>query len=370
MTKPIGLYVHIPFCVRKCNYCDFCSVSEREHEMQKYVDVLISEIESYKTKNVLLDTVFIGGGTPSLLSPKLFEALVRAIFQSFNVTSDAEFSVEANPGTLTREKLALYKSLGVNRLSLGVQSVHENELKMLGRIHTYDEFLVTYNMARELGLDNINVDLMYGIPYQTVASFERTLESVISLSPEHISCYGLIIEEGTPFFKYKDKLPLPTEDEECDMYYLADSKLEACGYVHYEISNYSKPNKFCRHNLKYWKDEEYIGVGLSAHSYFENTRYYNSDVFSEYYENFSAKYEYENRGCNKDPFEYVMLAMRLSDGLFLSQYEEIFGTSFLSGREEKISLYISQGLMLLSDDRLSLTPKGFYVSNSILTELL
>ncbi len=371
-TKPIGLYVHIPFCKRKCNYCDFCSKPADEEFIALYIKSLIKEIESYKGKNkIKLDTVFIGGGTPSILNAELFEKTVDAIRENFDVMPCTEFTVEVNPGTLDEIKIQKYKKCGVNRISIGLQSIHENETKTLGRIHSFDEFKEAYSMVKNEVTDNINVDLMYGIPYQTKKSFEETLSAVKELSPAHISVYGLIIEEGTPFFDDRKKLPLPTEDDECDMYALADEYLSSCGYTHYEISNYAKDGMESKHNLRYWKDEEYIGVGIAAHSYYQGERYHNTDNFSEYFSTPCVNYKQEGT-CKKekDPSEYAMLALRLSEGFSLLEYKKLFGKDFAEGKEELLALYMKEDLLKIEKDRIFLTSKGFYLSNTIMAELI
>ena len=371
-TKTVGLYVHIPFCKRKCNYCDFCSVSDADKYYGQYIENLCLEIKSYKREpKIALDSIFFGGGTPSLLLPLDFEKIVKAIKKSFIVLENAEFTVEINPATVNSEKIAAYKSAGVNRISIGVQSIHENELKKLGRIHSYNDFLDTYKMLRDGGIGNINVDLMYGIPNQTSDSFAETLKSIASLSVEHISCYGLIIEEGTPFFRDAAKLALPGEDEEYAMYDSAFNILTGLGYNQYEISNYAKRGYECRHNLKYWKNEEYIGVGIAAHSYFDGVRFGATESFFEYFDGYGEKYRKVESGRRQlDPFEYAMLALRLSCGMNLCEYKRLFGRDFLSGKEELVKRFADMGLIKLDGNRLSLTHKGFYVSNSILSELL
>ena len=372
ITDKRGLYLHIPFCIRKCNYCDFCSFAlDSVDWRERYIDRLCEEIASYKEQKIAVDSIFIGGGTPSLLTPSELEKIVLAARECFDISEDCEFTVEANPKTLTKEKLCNFVRLGVNRLSIGLQSIHENELKMLGRIHNFDDFLYSYNLARDCGIENINIDLMYGIPEQTIDSFAETLRKIIELSPEHISLYGLILEEGTPFFKMQDSLPLPTEDSECDMYYLAARMLSEAGYYHYEISNYAKKSRQCRHNLKYWRCLEYIGVGLSAYSYFEGRRFGNSDNINEYFDLPVANYNYNGKLDKSDlAYEYVMLGLRLAEGFSLSEYRAKFGEDFLLGREKLIDRFINAGYITLNDDRIALTESGFYVSNSILTELI
>lgn len=367
-----GLYVHIPFCLKKCNYCDFCSFSNlSEKEKSDYVNSLISEISGYKREEkIKADTVFFGGGTPSLLSVSDFEKITDALRESFDIDINSEFTLELNPKTVTREKLKAFIACGVNRISIGLQSIHENEQKMLGRIHNYSDFEEAYFMAREAGIKNISVDLMYGIPLQTKNSFGETLKKVISLSPEHISAYGLIIEEGTPFFEEHESLNLPSEDEECDMYDLARETLVQNGYRHYEISNYAKPGYESKHNLKYWKDKEYIGFGVSAYSYFEGARFGNTKSLADYISEPKVKINREVISKKDEAYEYAMLALRLSDGISLHEYKEKFGESFLSGREEKIRRFSEFGLLLLTDEKLCLSEKGFYLSNNVISELL
>ena len=371
-AKPIGLYVHIPFCLKKCAYCDFCSFINADFPQKaEYIDALCREIDSYLGKGISLDSIFFGGGTPSLLSGEEFAKIVSHIRTAFSLSDDLEFTVEANPKTLTREKLIAYMNEGVNRISLGLQSANSNELSSLGRIHSYEEFVESYMLVRDVGIDNLNVDLMYGIPEQTADSFKATLEKVCELSPEHISVYGLILEEGTPLYKSVDKYRMPTEDEECDMYYLAADFLRAKGYSHYEISNYAKVGLECRHNLKYWRCDEYIGVGLAAYSYFDGKRYGNTTDKEVYLSTPSEIIIYEEKStAESEAYEFVMLGLRLLRGISLSEYKTKFGVDFVKGREEKIQNLLELGYISLTEDNLSLTERGFYVSNSILTSLL
>lgn len=371
-TDGIGLYLHFPFCVRKCNYCDFCSVPHCKDMAERYTARLIKEIRSYKRdERIKLSTLFFGGGTPSLMTVEQMEAVMTAVRESFCISTDAEASIEINPGTCTKEKLLAYKRMGINRISFGLQSVHQNEMKRLGRIHSLEEFTSAYTDARSVGFDNISVDLMYGIPEQTIQSFTATLDLVISLSPEHISVYGLIVEEGTPFFEDRERLDLPDEDTECDMYESACRMLGDTGYHHYEISNYAKPGFECRHNLKYWRDLEYIGVGASAYSYFEGFRFGNTRSIEEYISSDEPKYIYNERiDFESSAFEYSMMRLRLAEGLNLSEYEKTFGRPFIGENREAIERFTDMGLMSLTDGVLSFTERGFYLSNSVLSSIL
>ena len=372
-TDNIGLYVHIPFCIRKCAYCDFASFGGVSADVRaRYIDRLCKEIESYRRENKIgVDTVFFGGGTPSLLEPDELSHILEAIRRTFNVTPDAEITMEMNPGTVTADKVRAFSALGVNRASIGCQSFNENELKILGRIHNSALIYDAVSIVRGAGISNVSLDLMYGIPEQTAASFASTLREALSLSPSHLSVYGLILEEGTPFFDARDSLALPSEDEECDMYAHAARILGEQGFSHYEISNYARPGYECRHNLKYWRDEEYIGVGLAAYSYFGKKRYGNTSSLDEYISDDYVQYRYgECISDSDEAFEYVMMHFRLSEGFSLSDYRVRFGTDFLTGREALIERYRSLGYINISDDRIYLTESGFYISNTILSDLL
>ena len=371
-TEGIGLYVHIPFCVSKCKYCDFASFSNIGcAEKEEYVKRLISEIESYGGKRKKLNSIFFGGGTPSLLTIPQMQDICKAIKDTFEISSDCEFTVEVNPKTIDRGKLDFYKSIGVNRISIGMQSIHENELKYLGRIHSFDEFLDCYSMVIDAGISNINVDIMYGIPHQTKESFIETLKRVVLLEPAHISVYGLIIEPGTPFYENRDSLPIPSEDDEVEMYYDACGLLATGGYNHYEISNYAKPGFECRHNLKYWENKSFIGVGLSAYSYIEKLRYGNTKNFNEYLTADYAKYRTEDKvDAESERFEYVMMHLRLSSGISLREFRERFSSCFLDDVGDALKKYIDNGYVACSDDRVWLTEKGFYLSNSIIADIV
>ena len=373
-SKKLGLYVHIPFCVKKCNYCDFCSFADIESQKRtRYIERLCEEIASYKgrAEGYYIESIFFGGGTPSLLTSEEFEKITHALKNTFSFCRDIEFTLESNPKTITREKLSHYVSLGVNRLSIGVQSIHEKELHALGRIHTYEDARSSISIARECGIENINVDLMYAIPEQTRENFIATVDTVTALPITHISAYSLIVEENTPFGKNRDKLILPSEEDELFMVDYLHKKLQENGYTHYEISNYARAGKESRHNLLYWKMEEYIGLGLNAHSDFCGVRFSNTQSLDEYLsENYveyrvSASPDIEERA-----FEYAMLRLRLKDGLSLSEYEKRFGRPFLQNKEEYVKRCIKGGYLLLEGDILAFTEEGFYVSNEILREIL
>ena len=371
-TNGVGLYVHIPFCVNKCAYCDFCSFPyEKITDRSGYIESLCAEIRTYKNRGIFVDSIFFGGGTPSLLSGSEFEKIAHTIYETFDVARGVEFTIEANPKTLKEENLKDYIACGVNRISLGLQTIHQNELKKLGRIHKFDDFLSIYRLVRDLGIKNVSVDLMYGLPDQTPESFCATLDKIIELEPEHVSVYGLIVEEGTFLSDHLSEYRLPSEDEECDMYYLASEKLKKKGYRHYEISNYAKDGFSCKHNLKYWRNREYIGVGVAAYSYFESRRFGNSRDYDQYVSDYSLAREYDEKvDFETERYEYAMLALRLNEGFSVEEYKNLFGIDFLEGKEEFIKKLCDSGLLLIKNGRISLTEKGFYVSNSILSELL
>lgn len=340
--------------------------------MEAYIGRMCEEIETYRREEpIKVDTVFFGGGTPSLLPPMLFKRVVNKLRDTFDLSLDTEFTVEVNPKTVNDAILDCYKESGVNRLSIGLQSIHNNELKKLGRIHTFDDFEATLDSVLRHGITNVNVDLMYGIPDQTIKSFEETLLRVAMLPVTHLSIYGLILEEGTPLYEARDKVTFPSEDVECDMYELACKLMRERGFLHYEISNYSKEGYSCRHNLKYWHAEEYIGLGISAYSYFNGFRYGNSKIWKEYSGGYVGDYKYsEVIDIEAQKYEYVMLGLRLSEGISLTRYKRLFGLDFRNGREELLEKLSQARLINYSEDRLSLTEKGFYVSNSILSQLL
>ena len=378
--KHLGLYIHVPFCKQKCNYCDFysCASSER---VSSYINALITHIkaEAHLYKDYEIDSVFFGGGTPSLLEASDFKRIAEALKDSFNFSSNCEFTVEANPCTISREKLLSYKKSGVNRLSIGLQTTFDDKLRELGRIHTYGEFVENFNLARACGFDNISVDVMYSLPNQTVDELLQTLVAVCDLSPEHISSYCLKIEEKTVFGKIKDTLSLPSEDTEYEMYISMCALLEKRGYMQYEISNFAKAGRESRHNLKYWQSEEYVGFGPSAHSYVNGKRYYYSPNLSSYINSVEQSgtvekiYEDGENERNLDEIsqtdEYVMLKLRLSKGISEDEFFARFGMPLLE-KYPKITAYLDSGYMKKSNGSYSFTPKGFFVSNYIFTEIL
>ncbi len=380
--KRLGIYIHIPFCLSKCAYCDFNSAPAPDGScVTRYVNALIAHMERYRVgaKAYEPDTVFIGGGTPTSIPMDELIRLVKAVKRNFKLTKNVEFSIEANPATVTKEGLARLRRLGVNRLSFGLQSAHENELKVLSRLHSRQDFARSYKMARAAGFDNINIDLMFGIPYQTMESLMHTLHFVTRLGPEHISLYDLNIEPGTKFYRDYDQIApfLPDEDTEADMYLSAIEYLHSMGYYQYEISNFARPGRMCMHNLKYWNCEEYLGFGVSAHSYFNGNRF----AFTPDREKYCRAIEVpgspirltvENEAVEERERlgEYIMLRFRLTEGLDTREFIRRFGASFDALYGHKLSRFIKGGYMTYQGGRYALTPQGMFVSNYILSEIL
>ena len=368
-----GLYSHIPFCRKKCAYCDFYSLCDFRYE-DDYISALANHISLIRSDNdSVYDTVFIGGGTPSALSPSSLDKLFNSL-KELNISENAEISLEANPATLDSEKLKIISDGGVNRISLGLQSASDTELSVISRIHNYSEFLSTYELVRKY-VNNVNVDLMYGLPSQSIKSFENTLMSVSAISPEHISVYGLRIEDDTPFGKIKDSLVLPSEDNFSDMYLLATDILRSSGYSKYEISNFSKDGYECKHNLKYWQGYEYIGLGPCAHSYSDNVRYsYKRDIkgYIDSLKNsrFPEYDEYHILSSDDLLCERIMLSLRLARGLNTKELFRKFGKDILSDRKDEIDSLVSGGYAKKENDFIYLTDKGMLVSNYIISELL
>ncbi len=378
--KPLGLYIHIPFCVRKCLYCDFVSGKGTPEEMSRYVRAVLTEIEGYAplADRYQVDSVFFGGGTPSILRPVQLDMIMTQLRSLFSFAPDAEISLEANPGTLTDEKLKAYRRMGVNRLSLGLQSALDRELIMLGRIHYFRDFQESYRLAREAGFADINVDLMYALPRQTLADWAYSLEQTAALEPEHISAYSLIIEEGTPFYDTygtrKGQLLLPGEETERQMAAYAREFLGEKGYEHYEISNYARKGYRCRHNMKYWTLQEYLGFGQNAASYLEEKRFENPREAEAYRELAAGAYtrfrEMPPRSLREKKEEFMFLGLRTADGVSRETYRRTFGEDFPDSFETAIRRFTEQGFMRAEGDRLTLTEEGIPVSNVLLAEFL
>lgn len=373
MKDGIALYIHIPFCKQKCLYCDFASYSGAEKYMMEYIKALVLEIKKLGDKKI--KTIFIGGGTPTYLSLEALKILKQYILE-LNLDDELEFTVEGNPGTFTRTKLQMFRAMGVNRLSIGLQSWQNKHLKTLGRIHKVEDFIKSFSMAREVGFDNINVDLMFGLPSQTFSDWQETLENVVELTPEHFSCYSLIIEEGTKFFEFEKngKLNLPDEDTERKMYEYTIDFLNKKGYSQYEISNFSLNGKQCRHNLVYWNLEEYIGCGAAAHSYYGKIRYQNVESIEEYInliKNNSSAVESKHTNSLEDEIEeFMFMGLRKTEGISIEKFNKKFKKSINEVYGDIIQKYKKENLLIEKDGRIFLSNRGLQISNSIMCDFL
>ncbi|MBE6606196.1 MAG: radical SAM family heme chaperone HemW [Ruminococcaceae bacterium] len=372
-VKKAGLYIHVPFCLKKCNYCDFYSLSADESLRGRYTSALISQLREKATlyKERIIDTVYIGGGTPTFLGSGNLCRIVNEVYDSFNVISGAEFTVETNPGISSENELTALFRAGVNRLSIGLQSANADELELLGRIHTLEDYENTLKNARTAGFVNISTDIMFSLPSQGKDKLEKTLDFVISHAPKHISAYSLKIEPGTPFYKAKDTFILPDDDTDADMYLLICDRLKAAGYNHYEISNFARAGYESRHNLRYWESKEYIGFGPSAHSYIDSVRY----AYSKSITDFLAVYESgslneadivcERKAIDRSEsaMEKLMLSLRLSSGVKDSVLEEFASIDVIY---KKIKPLVEGGLINILSDGFALTDNGMYVSNAVI----
>lgn len=404
MKKNLEIYIHIPFCRQKCAYCDFLSFPDYN---EKYIDSIKREIagkaEAFNLKDeYIISTIFIGGGTPSFIEADDIVSIIDTLYKNIEVDINAEITIETNPGTLNKSKLKAYKGIGINRLSIGLQSVNNAELKRLGRIHTYEEFLNNYYLARETGFENINIDLMSALPNQTIESFNNTLKTIITLNPEHISAYSLIIEEGTKFYELYSghRELLPSEEAEREMYYNTKALLAAGGYERYEVSNYAKPGFECRHNIGYWRRNEYIGFGIGAASLINSTRFTNIRDIHKYIQfldnnksdttGYQALYYFQNAdfgqaqetgsisiyceqnklSVNEQMEEFMFLGLRMMVGISINEFENSFNCLFEEVYGKVLNKLINEELVIKNDDRIFLSERGIDVSNYVLSEFL
>ena len=372
----IGVYIHIPFCKRKCYYCDFVSYPEKYELQEKYIDKVIQEIE--ENKKILQDnnvtTIYIGGGTPSSIKPELIKRILNKVYNYTEINNIKEITIEVNPGTATKNNLQLYKNCGINRLSIGLQSTNNDILNEIGRIHNFNQFLDTYKWTREAGFKNINVDLMIGIPNQTLDDVKTSLEKVVSLKPEHISVYSLIVEDETPMKKLIEsgKLKLPDEEDERNQYKYTKNFLELNGYKHYEISNFAKPGFESKHNLNCWEQKQYIGLGVAAHSYINGVRYSNTISLEEYLNKDSKdiKEIHETQTIDDMKKEYMLLGLRKIDGVQISKFEEKFGENPIYLFKNELKKLIQEGLLIIDLDNIKLTEKGLDLANIVWEEFV
>lgn len=377
MNGGMELYLHMPFCVRKCAYCDFLSFPTDQETQNLYTRRLREDIDAMGKKygDIPVDTIFIGGGTPSVPDSALIVGIMEHVRKAFHVAEGAEISMEANPGTVTREKLTDYRRAGINRLSFGLQSANDRELKLLGRIHTWAEFLESFHLARECGFTNINIDLMSALPGQTRESWKDTLKRVTDLNPEHISAYSLIIEDGTPFGeKYgseEGRKLLPDEDSEREMYHETKRFLRDCGYERYEISNYAKPGRACRHNIGYWTGLPYLGLGLGASSYMDGCRFAVNSDMKQYLEEKPGMFMDVEKLTKKDmEEEFFYVGLRMTAGVSLPEFERRFGVSAKDVYPGLMEMFVEEKAAVFQGDRFVLTDYGLDVSNYIMAQFL
>lgn len=373
--KELGIYIHIPFCKKKCDYCDFISFCDKTEQIEEYIKVLKEEINSsLVSKEYKVTTIYIGGGTPSVINSKYIVEILDLIKQKFFI-ENAEITIEINPGTATKEKLLDYKNVGINRLSIGLQETNNELLKQIGRIHTYEEFLEIYNLARKLEFKNINVDLMIGLPNQSILNIKETLNKIITLNPEHISVYSLILEEGTKLYqKYENKeINLPDEELERNMYWYVKNTLENNGYKHYEISNFSKKGYESKHNVNCWEQKEYLGFGLSAHSYINGKRYSNEITQKGQTPLGHLQYKkiiHEEQNLEDMKKEYMLLGLRKIDGVSIQKFEEKFIENPIFLFRNELNKLVEQGLLEVDGDKIRLTNKGLDLANIVWEEFV
>lgn len=382
MLNELGIYIHIPFCKQKCYYCDFVSYSNKCSEVKEYIESLKKEIEEFDFSNYKVTSIYIGGGTPSYIDSIYIVEILSELKEKLKCNliefKDIEITIEVNPGTVDTKKLNDYKKLGINRLSIGLQSTKNDILKKIGRIHTYQEFLEIYKLARETGFKNINIDLMIGIPGQKIGDLKNTLQDIIKLEPEHISVYSLIIEENTPIEKMLEngEIKLPDEDLERNMYWYVKNTLESNGYNHYEISNFAKLGKESRHNLNCWNQEEYIGFGVAAHSYLNGIRFSNTINVEEYIQHIENNRKEENiqieesQSLEDKKNEFMMLGFRKIQGVDIARFKEKFIDNPIFLYREKLNKLVEEGLIEVDLNHIKLTNKGIDLANLVFEEFV
>ena len=382
MLNELGIYIHIPFCKQKCYYCDFVSYSNKCIEVKEYIESLKKEIEEFDFSNYKVTSIYIGGGTPSYIDSIYIVEILSELKEKLKCNliefKDIEITIEVNPGTVDTKKLNDYKKLGINRLSIGLQSTKNDILKKIGRIHTYQEFLEIYKLARETGFKNINIDLMIGIPGQKIGDLKNTLQDIIKLEPEHISVYSLIIEENTPIEKMLEngEIKLPDEDLERNMYWYVKNTLELNGYNHYEISNFAKLGKESRHNLNCWNQEEYIGFGVAAHSYLNGIRFSNTINVEEYIQHIENNRKEENiqieesQSLEDKKNEFMMLGFRKIQGVDIARFKEKFIDNPILLYRENLNKLVEEGLIEVDLNHIKLTNKGIDLANLVFEEFV
>lgn len=380
--KELGIYIHIPFCKQKCYYCDFISYANKEEKVKEYIESVQKEIElesdRYKNEEYEITTIYIGGGTPSFIDALYIERIINTIKQNYKLHENPEITIEVNPGTINEEKIRKYKDIGINRISIGLQTTKDNLLKQIGRIHTYEEFLNCYQIVQKVGVDNINVDLMLGLPNQTLEDLKESLREVINLKPNHISLYSLILEENTVLEKQvsENELELPSEDIERKMYWETKKILEQNGYIHYEISNFSKKGYESKHNLNCWNQKEYLGFGVAAHSYIKNKRYCNTNNIEEYIKNVKNGKILSNRTIceiqNKieEQKEYMLLGLRKIQGIDIQEFKNKFIDNPIYIFHKELEKLVKEELVEIDLNQIKLTSKGLDFANLVWEEFV
>ncbi len=361
-----GIYIHIPFCKTKCPYCDFYSFKGDEKQKDSYLNAVLFTLEGYADKNMKVDTLYFGGGTPSVFGGERIGRIIHYIRENFDLQKNAEITVECNPSSTDEDFVRAVKKAGVNRVSMGMQSAVDRERKALGRPSDREDIKRAVALFKNEGIDNISLDLMLGVPYQSEESLDESIDFILSLGVKHISAYMLKIEKGTPFEKEEKNLSLPDEDTVADMYLHTSERLQKEGFIHYEISNFALEGFHSRHNTKYWQCEEYIGIGPSAHSYYNGKRFY----YSRSFDDFLSKKEPVFDGDGGSEEEYIMLALRLKEGLDGKNFKERYGKDIDKALFLKAKKYEKKGLLKIEGDRISLTKEGFLLSNGIIADLL
>ena len=375
-NNEIGVYVHIPFCKKKCDYCDFISYCNKDNLIYDYVQAVKAEIQSQNIKPEIT-TIYIGGGTPSYIDSKYIIEILEKIKEK-NVSSNAEITIEVNPGTVTKEKLEDYIKSGINRISIGLQTTNDELLKQIGRIHNFTQFLETYKLAKKVGFKNINVDLILGLPNQRIKDLKESLEQIIKLKPKHISVYSLIVEDGTPIANKieKGEMQLPDEELERNMYWFVKNTLELNGFIHYEISNFAKKGYESKHNLNCWNQKEYIGIGASAHSYRDITRYSNTENIEEYIENVNNgnfnrnKIIHEIQKEDDAKKEFMLLGLRKIKGVDINQFKNKFGDNPIYLFRNELKKLTDERLLIIDNNNIRLTNKGLDLANLVWEEFI
>lgn len=376
IDNELGIYIHIPFCKSKCYYCDFVSYANKCNQVEKYVECMIKELSEYDLTKYNVTTIYIGGGTPSFIDSKYIVQLLKVLKEMLkdNVTDwgKLEITIEANPGTVDKTKFESYMKAGANRLSLGLQSTNNELLEEIGRIHTYEEFLEAYKLARSVGFKNINVDLMLGLPNQNIKDLKESLNKVIKLNPEHVSVYSLIVEEGTVIDKKIEdgELQLPDEEIERQMYWYVKNTLELAGFKHYEISNFAKDRKKSKHNSNCWEQKEYIGIGAAAHSYLDGKRFFNTGNLEEYMSGSGLHQISETQNEEDKRKEFMLLGLRKIEGVSVSEFKKKFVENPIFYFRKEINKLVEEGLIIVDGDWIRLTSKGLDLANIVWEEFV